>query len=233
MKILNYKILFSLLVMVILVGCSTGNKFASSFGKRKYTKGYYFDLAGTKRNPDKLAITQPKLEKVREIKPTLIVNAPISAIITKTEPVFISVIRGKHALKLNNQPPISRISKAPKVLTTDKQLMEPVSQNSAAGDITATKENTVKYTDYGIVSTFATIIWLFLSVFLAALSIPTWEGIGAVFLGAIIVLAIVGFIYCVKSLASNTDLHRNFALILFYGYSLILTVLFVILILAL
>jgi len=39
------RLLFCLLGVVCLVGCSTGNKFASSFGKRRYEKGYYWDRA--------------------------------------------------------------------------------------------------------------------------------------------------------------------------------------------
>jgi hypothetical protein len=38
--------------------CSTGNKFASSFGKRKYIKGYYMDIASN----------SPKVSAVTEIK---------------------------------------------------------------------------------------------------------------------------------------------------------------------
>ena len=33
--------------MACLVGCSTGNKFASSFGKRHYTKGFFLNRAGS------------------------------------------------------------------------------------------------------------------------------------------------------------------------------------------
>jgi hypothetical protein len=39
------RLLFCLLGVACLVGCSTGNKFASSFGKRRYEKGYYWDRA--------------------------------------------------------------------------------------------------------------------------------------------------------------------------------------------
>lgn len=217
-------------IIGLLTGCSTSNKFASSFGKRRYTKGHYFDLAGNKRNTDKLVLTEPKPLKTAEIEPKQALQIPSNAAIAKTEPIFISVIRGKHSSKLNNQPPISRISKAPKVLTTDKQQMVPISQTTAAGDITPDKPQTVKYTDYGIRSTFATVIWIFLACFIWALKLPTWEGVGAVFLAAIIVLAILGLIYSVMGSASNTDLHRNFAIYLFLFYSLMLSIAFAVII---
>lgn len=35
----------------LLISCSTGNKFASSFGKRKYTKGYYVDRISHPQKP--------------------------------------------------------------------------------------------------------------------------------------------------------------------------------------
>ena len=39
-----HKLLFYTLVIALLAGCSTGNKFASLFGKRRYTKGYFADI---------------------------------------------------------------------------------------------------------------------------------------------------------------------------------------------
>jgi hypothetical protein len=42
---MKYNVYIVFLAIVILVsGCGTGNKFASSFGKRKYNKGYYWDV---------------------------------------------------------------------------------------------------------------------------------------------------------------------------------------------
>jgi hypothetical protein len=38
--------LYFLLCIALLASCTTGNKFASSFGKRKYNKGYYVDVKG-------------------------------------------------------------------------------------------------------------------------------------------------------------------------------------------
>jgi hypothetical protein len=51
---LNYKINFPKLICFIvlpalLVSCNTNNKVVSSFGKRKYTKGYYFNFGSHKK----------------------------------------------------------------------------------------------------------------------------------------------------------------------------------------
>jgi uncharacterized membrane protein len=43
--------LLFILVAGILSSCSTGNKFASSFGKRKYLKGYYVDVPSESKEP--------------------------------------------------------------------------------------------------------------------------------------------------------------------------------------
>lgn len=47
-----------LIIVVLFSACSSGNKFASSFGKRKYTKGYYVDNPGVIKTPTTNAIFQ-------------------------------------------------------------------------------------------------------------------------------------------------------------------------------
>jgi|GEM_PF-2649052 len=46
-------------VAILFASCGTGNKFASSFGKRKYTKGYYVDAPASIKMPEPKAITLP------------------------------------------------------------------------------------------------------------------------------------------------------------------------------
>ena len=43
------KLLSILVLSALFVSCNTGNKVVSSFGKRKYTKGYYFNLGAYKK----------------------------------------------------------------------------------------------------------------------------------------------------------------------------------------
>ena len=38
--------IYLLFITVLLASCSTGNKFACSFGKRRYTKGFYINMPG-------------------------------------------------------------------------------------------------------------------------------------------------------------------------------------------
>jgi hypothetical protein len=51
-----YFLLF-MFVASMLSSCTTGNKFASSFGKRKYLKGYYADVPAGTREPEITAST--------------------------------------------------------------------------------------------------------------------------------------------------------------------------------
>ncbi len=41
---------YLLLITVVLASCGTSNKFASSFGKRRYTKGFYVDMPSGVKN---------------------------------------------------------------------------------------------------------------------------------------------------------------------------------------
>ena len=45
-------IITCLVIACMLSSCSTGNKFASSFGKRKYLKGYYMDMPSGINEPE-------------------------------------------------------------------------------------------------------------------------------------------------------------------------------------
>lgn len=44
-------VILLLAIILVLSSCSQGNKFASSFGKRKYTKGYFVNAPGSIHNP--------------------------------------------------------------------------------------------------------------------------------------------------------------------------------------
>ncbi len=57
-----FRIIYAVIVISLLSACSTGNKFASSFGKRKYIKGYYLDMPS---NTPKVA-ELPGLKKLKE-----------------------------------------------------------------------------------------------------------------------------------------------------------------------
>jgi hypothetical protein len=41
---------------ILFAACGTGNKFASSFGKRKYTKGYFVDMPSSVKQPLAISI---------------------------------------------------------------------------------------------------------------------------------------------------------------------------------
>ena len=62
MKINSPKISIIIALAAIISSCNTGNKVASSFGKRKYTKGFYLD---THRKPDLPVITANTISTVK------------------------------------------------------------------------------------------------------------------------------------------------------------------------
>lgn len=45
-----YRLIIATLLVSFFASCNSGNKIASSFGKRKYTKGYYFASSGNKKS---------------------------------------------------------------------------------------------------------------------------------------------------------------------------------------
>ena len=69
--------IITLALPILLVSCSTGNKFASSFGKRKYTKGYFWNnperVEGIASNPE--TSVQPVLKEEESTDIRLVVKA--------------------------------------------------------------------------------------------------------------------------------------------------------------
>jgi len=64
LKINTLKQISLLALVILLASCNTGNKVASSFGKRKYTKGYFLNSVAN-RNPEQSVIAAHSVSENR------------------------------------------------------------------------------------------------------------------------------------------------------------------------
>lgn len=112
MRILNYRILFGFLALTILVGCSTGNKFAT----RKYTKGYYVDFISKQKVEPRITQNETSTTQIIPIKhesqaiPIASVNN-VNTALKKAHPVG-----GKHLILKTISPQKQQNEYAAKVL---------------------------------------------------------------------------------------------------------------------
>jgi hypothetical protein len=72
--------LISIALSILLAGCSTSNKFASGFGKRRYTKGFFVDAPGSIKTPVESKATTAVIAKT----PSVVVAHPAKEIVTQT-----------------------------------------------------------------------------------------------------------------------------------------------------
>jgi hypothetical protein len=77
----------SVVVMSFLVSCSSSNQLASSFGKRKYTKGYFFDIPG-KQNAVASGKTENKNNNSEKTKVVLSGNTNGTSVVLNTATVI-------------------------------------------------------------------------------------------------------------------------------------------------
>ena len=86
----------SIVAIILFAGCSTSNKFASSFGKRRYTKGYYVDAPGNVKIPSENKTSAPVTPKT----PAIVYVEPAKEIVSQTtQPV--SIHTDKHAINIS------------------------------------------------------------------------------------------------------------------------------------
>jgi hypothetical protein len=84
-------------IAVVFTSCSTGNKFASSFGKRRYTKGYYVDVPSSVNvhvagNTDLSAIpVHPKNIIAAPVKQIQVAKVSIASPVTETNKAHVSI----------------------------------------------------------------------------------------------------------------------------------------------
>src|SRR5690348_15694079 len=82
-----YPLLF-LAATLSIFSCNTGNKLASSFGKRKYTRGYFTDVPASVGTPNSMNITvhESKTENLNKPKEYSVENTEANKILVPTEP---------------------------------------------------------------------------------------------------------------------------------------------------
>jgi hypothetical protein len=112
-------VLFVVIASILLSSCGTSNKFASSFGKRKYTKGYYVDVAGTVpvpkskevKHPDMMPLVITPAQNVSEVVPKPIL--PIVKPVEKHIAIAISKPANSNLnpnLNLNKSPIVNAVT---------------------------------------------------------------------------------------------------------------------------
>lgn len=87
----------------LLSSCGTSNRFASSFGKRKYTKGYYADRIGHAQKPVAMAGTQHQ---------THIYPTPGKPAATTINTAQMVVVTAHHAIPPTPKPSFAHSLKA-------------------------------------------------------------------------------------------------------------------------
>ena len=205
-----------LLAVIVLSGCAGGNKFASSFGKRKYTKGYFWNIpadAGTVETKNTGNISNDVvIEPVKKAQAEPIVQKP--QIVSNESP---KANKPKHVVAKDHIVR-SFIAKSVKMVVAEPK---PTETATITDDIAKTQQDDANYTDYGIVALIFTIIWIFLTVFLSVFKISLSQPLGVAFLVLLIAAMVIGYIYSLLAVGNEFDIHHKIAVGLFYLYSLI------------
>jgi hypothetical protein len=108
MKIKNFHYALAMTVIAgMLASCSSSNQFASSFGKRKYTKGYYVDAPSSIKesvSSNKTAVIAKNSDlavKENVVTTKTVTSAPVNAIQAKASSVVLAKNTVKSASKVN------------------------------------------------------------------------------------------------------------------------------------
>ncbi len=112
-----FRIIYAIIVISLFGACSTGSKFASSFGKRKYIKGYYLDVPSSTPKVSELPGVKKLIEspviagnsnlfekKISNLEPARFVKTFLQQTFAKT---------AKHNSAITK--PITSIEKAPSI----------------------------------------------------------------------------------------------------------------------
>jgi hypothetical protein len=87
-------LLWVICIAVIFTSCSTSNKFASSFGKRRYTKGYYVDVPSS---------VKVHIASYKDLSP-IPVHSKVATVDTKDEAVQVATVVGTVSVQENKKP---------------------------------------------------------------------------------------------------------------------------------
>jgi len=191
------KLIFYFLIVTLLAGCSSNNKFASSFGKRRYSKGYYTDVAAAISKPitthNKAAPVDGRAQKTNTARAS---TGNQYTIVDKQIHTFTAqVARQKNILA----PIINRVG-----LLSDL-LLPPINKNDP---------NYIKNEgpDPGRQGFFIELggIALFVLLTLVSNSLPAIGSIGAI---AGVLVFITGFVFCIISLTYPDDNYHALAIL--------------------
>jgi hypothetical protein len=192
LKPLFRNILALFLLANMLMSCSTGNKFASSFGKRKYTKGYYVDFISKPKAEPRITQHEATTAQTKVIRqdapPAIIVSGKRAGVALKKahpvggkRPVSIS----KAVIKQNEPVSIVEVER-PKHDRSSNQLTVEPEANTQESDIGAV----------GFVVSVIGIILLTLGKFAGSLDVS-------------LIVLLIGAVICVIAIGSSD---RNIAL---------------------
>jgi len=205
----NGSIYFLALVVIVLSGCGSVGKFAGTFGKRHYTKGYYWERAGSgekvalntqrKRSPDSYRERAGFASVNGETKPTGI---------TETSLPDNTVIRQESKTERNTAVKEHRLSlkaiNAPQ--TNPKTLAVATSECGSISEL-GYNGNTSQATDWAVVSFIFTLIGLIFLTFIIVYSASITGAIGWFFGLGMAVAFILGFLFAVLGTMSPNEQH--------------------------
>jgi hypothetical protein len=182
------------LLMLVLCGCNTQTKFASSFGKRRYTKGFYCDRVGAIKQ-----VASTKAAKAMELMP--IIHSSL-AVVTKA----VKEINRYVAMPLLLKP--TRTQKNDPMLAVNIQAFVKVKDVPAVSSINSHHYGTVDGSKH---SHGSAVVGAFLIILSIVFMVTSFASMGSGFITAGAVLSViigvplflVGVILLVSGLANN------------------------------
>lgn len=118
----KYSSLFILILSVALISGCSSNKFAASFGKRRYMKGYYHNSSG------EVAVKTPQQPKKQYQAMPVIAARPVVVVPMQTIPIIAAIHKNTSPYKPTRKGITARISTSLKQAYMPQTQAEPLTQ---------------------------------------------------------------------------------------------------------
>ena len=220
---------------MLLAGCGTQGKFASVFSKRKYTKGYFFNKAGSvetvnRKSAESVGIA--KRETVRRKSKESIGITERETVNRKSEATLPLFDANQNTVASNTESSsFGGVEEARKKSLALKFVAAamPIDTNKMHPS-EGVSEKAPRYTDYGITSLIFSLVGSLAAIYLIAFSLGG-GGLVVWFLGGLAILGLVGgFVFSILGEASQFEVHRKLARVILQVYTLLILVLLIALI---